>query len=162
MVYRHHLLAMWEGMSEGTVGIRITEWTTPCSSDVRGKEKQPKTTRKKEVSDRSRYFFRYRTANASTGPHQRSTRLRRRNAQFNRRPLTYLTTNTKDRRRSGGPALSSVLNETEKGECAIQPSSPDLSRCEYGDRRRSGGPALSYSVSQENLGSYSYSRPQRR
>jgi hypothetical protein len=47
MVYRHHLLAMWEGMSEGTVGIRITEWTTPCSSDVRGKEKQPKTTGKK-------------------------------------------------------------------------------------------------------------------
>ena len=126
------------------------------------KGKTTKNDRKKEVSDRSRYFFRYRTANASTGPHQRSTRLRRRNAQFNRRPLTYLTTNTKDRRRSGGPALSSVLNETEKGECAIQPSSPDLSRCEYGDRRRSGGPALSYSVSQENLGSYSYSRPQRR
>jgi len=157
MVYRHHLLAMWEGMSEGTVGIRITEWTTPCSSDVRGKEKQPKTTRKKEVSDRSRYFFRYRTANASTGPHQRSTRLRRRTAQFNRRPLTYLTTNTKI-----GADLSSALNEIETGECAIQPLFPDLSRCEYGDRRRSGGPALSYSVSQENLGSYSYSRPQRR
>lgn len=121
------------------------------------KGKTTKNDREKEVSDRSRYFFRYRTANASTGPHQRSTRLRRRNAQFNRRPLTYLTTNTKI-----GADLSSALNEIETGECAIQPLFPDLSRCEYGDRRRSGGPALSYSVSQENLGSYSYSRPQRR
>jgi len=115
MVYRHHLLAMWEGMSEGTVGIRITEWTTPCSSDVRRKEKQPKTTGKKEVSDRSRYFFRYRTANASTGPHQRSTRLRRGNAQFNRRPLTYLTTNTKIGADQAGPLFHQLSTRLRQG-----------------------------------------------
>jgi len=64
-----------------------------------------------------------------------------------------------DRRRSGGPALSSALNEIETGECAIQPLFPDLSRCEYGDRPRSGAPALSYSANQENPGLYSHSQP---
>lgn len=162
MVYRHHLLAMWEGMSEGTVGIRITEWTTPCSSDVRGKEKQPKTTGKKRGFRQEQILFQIQNGKCIHWPTSALNEIETEECAIQPSSPDLSHYEYEDRRRSVGPALSSALNEIETGECAIQPLFPDLSRCEYGDRRRLGGPALSYSVSQENLGSYSYSRPQRR